>query len=237
MNKRKETKVNGMTRIWMTRTIGIVGLLVAFLLSVGIADAHKYNRGKVYFNKADIKLDGNSKITPASGSTGTLAKAHLSDRTRYYELNLAEFTLSADGVVLSAATVPGQVLANLTPALEWAQSETAKAQTHFRVPADYVSGAAFICMVSLDAASTDTTVDFNIYVNRSGLAYDAATTNQTPVAVANDTTKNNDITLTVATDTFQAADMVTFEVWRAAGTGAGSNLNLIGCYLSYTADM
>jgi len=206
----------------------LLGLVCTALL-VGAVQAKELFKGTVLFRKANIQV--------STDSVGNLGNAMMTNRTRYKEIDLTEFTLSADGVVLSAATVPGQVLANLLPSLEWAQSETAKIQASFRVPADYVSGAAFICMVSLDAASADTTVDFNIYVNRSGLAYDAATTGQTPVAVANDTTKNNDITLTVATDTFQAADVVTLELWRAAGTGAGSNLNLVGCYLGYTADM
>ena len=205
----------------------IYSLLLAGLLAA--CAAAPVLQGTVYLRNANLQADANS--------IGNLSNVFLANRTRYKEINLSDFTLSADGVVLSAATVPGMVLANLLPALEWAQGETAKIQASFRVPEDYVSGASFKCMFSLDAASADTTVDFNIYVNRSGLAYDAATTNQTPVAVANDTTKNNDITLTVATDTFRAADLVTLELWRAAGTGAGSNLNFMGCYLEYTADM
>jgi hypothetical protein len=46
-----------------------------------------------------------------------------------------------------------------------------------------------------------------------------------------------DISLVTATDTFAANDVVTLSINRAAGTGAGSLLELYNCALSYTADM
>lgn len=192
----------------------------------------------------DINVQSGGTITIASGATldlsGTISNldnGDIANRTRYVDLPLANFLITASGIPLAAATEPGSVIANNVPAAEWAQSETAKISNTFRVPSDYVSGANFICTFTLDAASADTTVDFEVFVNVAAAAFDAAATNQTPVAIADDTTNNQAITLTVATDTFAAGNLVTFNVWRAAGTGAGSNLNLLGCYLSYTADM
>jgi len=216
----------------------VLGVLLALTLGISIGTAaNEVFQGSVYFKKAKILIDGNSVIDTTSGSTGDFTNAHMANRTRYVDLQVGTFHLAADGVPLTAATVPGWVLANGLPALEWAQGESAAIFTTFRVPEDYVSGATFVCTWSLDAASTDTTVDFQVYVNTAAAAYDAAATNQTPVAVTNTTANNVATTLTVATDTFVADDLVTLSVWRAAGTGAGSNLNLLGCRLAYTADM
>lgn len=208
-------------KTWMYSLLGLA-------LLAGCAAAPVMS-GAVYFRNANVKVDDNS--------VGNFDKAMMENRTRYLNLSLNEFLLVATGASVTAATEPGSVIANNVPAFEWAQGETAKVGTTFRVPEDYVSGGKFICSFSLDAASSDTTVDFEIYVNVDGSAYDAATTNQTPVAMTNTTANNVALTLTPATDTFAAGNFVTFNVWRAAGTGAGSNLNLLNCYLSYTADM
>lgn len=181
----------------------------------------------------------NSGSTIAFNGTVTgLDNADLTNRTRYVDLSSDQFVLETDGSKpLAAATVPITKKVNNVSVLQWAQGDTAKVQATFRVPADYVSGFTFVCMFHLEAASADTTVDFEVWVNRTGAAFDAATTNQTPVAVSNNTANNQDITLTVATDTIQADDVVTFAVWRAAGTGAGSYLDLHDCRFAYTADM
>lgn len=206
----------------------IFSLILAMPFLVGTASA-KTLSGDVYLKNANFKADANS--------VGNMSNAMMANRTRSMDLPLGLFHLSASGVPLGSATVPGHVIANNIPALEWAQGETAGIETTFRVPADYVSGGVFICSFSLDAASANTTVDFDIFVNVDGSAFDAAATDQTVVAIANNTTLNQAITFTPVTDTFSAGNFVTFSLNRAAGTGAGSNLNLLNCYLSYTADM
>lgn len=216
---------------------GIRFLLIGLLLLSGVASAQQVLTGKVYFNKAQLLIDKNSKITPASGSTGTLGAAHISNRTRYVDLPATGARMAASGLVPGSTGDPALAVTNATANILWEVGETGKVQWIFRVPADYVSGGTFKCMVSLPAASTDTTLDWEIYVNTTGVAFDAATTNQTPVAVANSTTLMQDISLATATDTFVAGDVVTLNVNRAAGTGTGANLSLYDCYLSYTADM
>lgn len=187
--------------------------------------------GKVYFKRAQVNFDTNTTVTGLGASM-------LTNRTRYVQLGSApNFVLETSGLVLTGATNPIAAKVNNTPVISWVQGDTAKVSTTFRVPQDYVSGGAFICGFSLAAASTDTTVDFEVYVNSSGAAFDAATTDQTPVAKSNNTTQVQDLTLTVATDTFAAGNIVTFNVWRAAGTGGGSTLSMYNCAFSYTADM
>lgn len=191
----------------------------------------------------DINVASGGAITLASGSTITfsgttsgLDNADIASRSRTVFLPAERFVLAADGVTPTTGD-PARVVVSNVVVLEWAQGESAKVQSSFQVPADYASGATFTCLVKLDAASADTTLDWEIYVQAAAAAPDGATTNQTPAAVANDTTNIQAIALATATDTFAAGNVVYFNVWRAAGTGASSDLNLFGCYLTYTADM
>jgi hypothetical protein len=194
--------------------------------------------GKVYFKKATIYLDSGSSISAASGSTGTLGAAHISNRTRYVDLPASAFNLSATGVVPAATGTPKMVTINAATAIQWIQGDNdTKVSTTFKVPADYYSGQTFKCMVSLGAASTDSTIGWEIFVNKTGQAFDSSATAQTAAAVTNSTTVMTDVSLATATDTFTAGDQVTFNVWRHAGTGTSATLSLYGCHLAYTADM
>lgn len=201
-------------------------LALALLPGLTFADVL---RGNVYLKNANLRAD--------TDSVGNLTNSFFADRTREVMLPLSSFVLETSGIPLAAATEPGSVKANNVPAAEWAQGETAKIATHFVVPSDYSSGLAFNCFVSLDASSSDTTVDFELFINDADTAYDAAAVGQDPVAVADNTANMQEIKLTPATDTVSIGDLVTLNVWRAAGTGAGSNLNLYACKFVYTADM
>lgn len=208
-----------------------VSAIVALVIPAAVFAQSNTFSGKVYFKKANLKVD--------SSTIGDLNKAQITNRTRYVDLPMPVFVQEANGAVPPATgtPVPIRQKENNIPSLMWAVGDTAKAAATFRVPADYVSGQSFVCMVGLAASSADTTIDFEIYKNATGAAFDAATTNQTPVAVADNATNMQDITLTVATDTFTANDVVTLNVWRAAGTGSGAELHLYNCKLEYTADM
>jgi hypothetical protein len=210
--------------------IATLSLMLGILI-FGDAVAQSVGRvfsGPVYFKNANLKVDANT--------VGSLTKAQMLNRTRTIELPVQQFVLAADGVTPTTGD-PARVIVSSATVLEWAQGESGKAQTSFVVPADYVSGATFSCLVKLDAASADSTLDFEIYVEADAAAPDAATTNQTPVAIANSTTNSQLIALPVATDTVAAGNIVVFNVWRGAGTGASSDVNLFGCYFTYTADM
>lgn len=211
-----------------TLLLALLGLLLSQVNTTEAQSVGRVLSGPVYFKNANIKADANT--------VGNLTKAQLANRNRTLELPVTRFVLAADGVTPTTGD-PARVIVSSATVLEWAQGETGKAQTSFVVPADYVSGATFTCLVKLDAASADTTLDFEIYVEADAAAPDAATTNQTPVAVANSTTNIQAIALPTATDTFAAGNVVVFNVWRAAGTGASSDVNIFGCYLTYVADM
>lgn len=206
-------------------------LSLAFLaLSLNVFAAGTTLSGQVYLKNANLLPDANT--------VGSLTKAQILNRTRYLALPVTDFRLSASGAAIATSAADPEVnIINNSMVIEWEQGESASVQTAFLVPADYVSGATISCLVKLDAASTDTTLDFDVYVQASGSAPDSAATNQTPVAVANSTTNLQTVSLAVATDTFSAGNWVTLNINRAAGTGAGSDVNLFGCYLSYTADM
>lgn len=209
-------------------TLSLVGVLTAqFGQAIAQSVGHTFS-GAVYFKNASIKVD--------SATVGAFTNSQMANRSRYVFMPVNAFVLAADGVTPTTGD-PARVIVSSVSVLEWAQGESGKVQASFIVPADYVSGATVTCNVKLDAASADTTLDFEVYVEVAGAAPDAATTNQTPVAVANATTNIQAIALPIATDTFAASNTVYFNVWRAAGTGAGSDVNLLGCYLTYTADM
>lgn len=201
-------------------------LALALLPSLTFADVL---RGNIYLKDANLRAD--------SDSAGNLSNSMLADRAREVALPLSSFLLETSGIPLGASTEPGSVKANGVPAAEWAVGETAKVATHFIVPSDYSSGLAFNCFLSLDASSSDTTFDFELFINDADTAYDAAAVAQDAVSVADNAANMQEITLTPATDTVASGDLVTLNVWRAAGTGAGSNLNLYACKFTYTADM
>lgn len=216
----------------MKKVFTFLALLLATTSAFAVGDTlnNATLKGKTNVT-GNLSFGDNSKV---SGSV--ITSSNLANRSRTLFLPAEKFVLAADGVTPTTGD-PARVIVSSVAVLEWAQGESGKVQQSFLVPADYVSGSTITCNVKLDAASADTTLDFEIYVEAAGAAPDAATTNQTPVAVANSTTNIQAIALPIATDTFVAGNTVYFNVWRAAGTGAGSDVNLLGCYLTYTADM
>jgi len=207
-------------------------LATVALVATAAYAANEVFQGPIYFKSAKVSVD--------SASTGNLNKAMILNRTRYVNLPMDNFSLIASGLTPAAASTPGRVIANGISGLEWAQAENTDTYLvfqNFYVPTDYASGNSFTCMVSLAAASTDTTVNYKIFKNTAAAAYDTSGTAQTTVAVTNSTTLMVGLTLPIATDTVAAGDLVTFFITKAAGTGGGANLILYGCRFEYTADM
>ena len=142
------------------------------------------------------------------------------------QIPLTDFILN-DGTniaVLSASTKPGVELDNANTAIVWSDGEATAVEAKFRVPSDYIEGGKFRVFVdeSSDGATTNQ-VDFAVYVNGTAEAWDSATTNQTPVALAGTPGTPTVVTLTPATDfsALAAGDIVTVRLWRddtAVGT-------------------
>jgi hypothetical protein len=146
------------------------------------------------------------------------------------------FILS-DASPITATTAPGIEVDDLIPNIVWADGETTPVMITFRVPTDYSSGGAFRVIASESDSTTPNQIDFDVYVNKDGVAADSAATGQTPVALAGTAATPDVVTLTPATDfsSLTAGSWVTLRIWRdnvAAGTG---DLEVKGVEFYYTA--
>lgn len=183
-----------------------------------------------------VRLDGGVTIT----STGEITATNIADVVRYYQLPLGSFvseintTTAAD---LTADTVPGWAIHNSYPSLDWADGEVTPASITFRIPSDYVSGGLFKVLATESAASTDNQIDFDVYINSDGVAYDSAATGQTPVVIAADTTTPDEVTLTVATDfaSLAVGNWVTLRIWRDDTADGTADMQVRGVAFYYTA--
>ena len=127
---------------------------------------------------------------------------------------------------ITASTAPGYEIDNLIPAIVWADGETTPATVTFRVPTGFDYGMTLYAFV--DESTGDATpcrIDWSIYTNRTGVIFDSATSNQTPVAMSYDAGTPQIVTLTTDTDFagIVAGDIVTVNIWRdnTAGIGTG----------------
>ena len=178
---------------------------------VGIATDINFIGGVVALNgsEVDVTIGGGSQI----------------------EFTPAQFTLA--GTELTVSTSPGLESQNSITAIVWDDGQTTPVQVTFKVPTDYASGGAFRMFCDSDAVTTASQVDFSVYVNVDGLAFDASATDQTPVALAEAAGTGEMVTLTPATDfsALAAGNVITFTTWRddvAAGTD-----NLEAYYLEF----
>lgn len=179
-------------------------------------------------------------VTGAFTATGLVSATDIADVVRYYQLPLGGFisevstTVAAD---LTASTVPGWAIHNSYPSIDWADGEVSKASITFRMPSDYASGGLFKVLATESAASTDNEIDFDVYINKSGTAFDSAATGQTPVAIAAVTTTPAEVTLTPATDfaALAAGDWVTLRIWRDNTATGTADMQVRGVAFYYTA--
>lgn len=219
--------------------IAFLAVLLIAMFTVSYAADPTY--GPKIYNKQGgdelVAADGGT-ITVESGGTlaiesgGTLTYA----RERSFTLPLFGF-VSNDGAVLTSSTAPGLEIDDLIPNIVWADGETTPVMITFRIPSDYSSGGAFRVIATESNSTTPNQVDFDVYINKDGVAADASATGQTPVALAGTTSTPDVVTLTPATDqaSFAAGAWVTFRIWRddtATGTG---DLEVKGVEFFYTA--
>jgi hypothetical protein len=219
--------------------IAFLAVLLIAMFTVSYAADPTYGP-KVYNKQGGDELvaaDGGA-ITVESGGTlaiesgGTLTHS----RERSFTLPLFGF-VSNDGAVLTDSTAPGIEIDDLIPNIVWADGETTPVAITFRIPSDYSSGGAFRVIATESNSTTPNQVDFDVYINKDGVAADASATGQTPVALAGTTSTPDEVTLTPATDqaSFAAGAWVTLRIWRddtAVGTG---DLEVKGVEFFYTA--
>lgn len=155
------------------------------------------------------------------------------------------FIDATTGETIDAGEAPGLSIDNLLVDLDWADGETDKAQVTFRVPYDYLTGGYFRAWAdestSFPAAGTSASyaaIDFEVLINADTTAFDAALTNQTPVALAGNAGSPEELTLTVVTDfaSLAAGQLVTLNIWRENTLYTGTpNLEIYYVEFVYTA--
>jgi len=220
----------------------LIAFLAVLLIAVfTVAYAADPTYGPKIYNKQGgdelVAADG-GKITVESGGTiaiesgGSLTYA----RERSFGLPLMGFVLT-DGNPITASTAPGMEIDDGMPNIVWADGETTPVAITFRIPSDYSSGGAFRLICTESNSTTPNQVDFDVFVNRDGVAVDSSGNDQTPVALAGTTSTPDVVTLTPATDfaALAAGDWVTLRIWRdnvATGTG---DLEVKGVEFFYTA--
>lgn len=159
---------------------------------------------------------------------------------RPVQFNTQDLLVENDGTPapLTTSTAPGLEEDNDVTSVVWADGETTPVRVEFRVPADYKSGGAFRAFCDESDSTTPNEVDFQVFVNSDGSAWDSSPTDQTPVALAGTAGTPDMVTLSVATDfsALSAGDVATLELWRddtADGTG---DLELYYLEFFYTAN-
>ena len=133
---------------------------------------------------------------------------------------------------LSTSTTPSlrTRAASKTGFVRWADGNETRIQKKFRVPTDYKSGGAFRVLIGQSGAGENPpAIDYEVFVDRTGAAFDTAATNQTPSQI--NTVGNGSVeqkTLAVTTDfaSLAAGDFVTVNFWRDDTTPGTSDLEL-----------
>jgi len=167
--------------------------------------------------------------TNAAGGVATLTTTDVcAENEESIQFTPGDFTLSDAAEELTAGTAPNLVFHNDSTAIEWADAEVTPVQVTFRVPADYYSGGAFRAFCDSDAVTTPSQVDFDVYINKDNVAWDAAAQDQTPVALVRGAGTPEIVTLSVATDfaSLVAGDVITINVWRDNTATGTDNLEL-----------
>ncbi len=133
------------------------------------------------------------------------------------------------------ASVPNFALANKLPAIVWTNAEVTPVSVTFRVPSDYLSGGAFRAIMDHSVA-TSHKVDFQVWTNDQGTAWDSSATNQTPATLGSAGSPST-VTLSVTTDfgSIQAASLVTVELWPGLANASIGDLELYYLQFYYNA--
>ena len=186
-----------------------------------------------------MKLNFTGSTVTFSGDTATIPLAEGASIERVIQFQPSSFiNQDTSPAPVTSSTTPGLEIDNLLTSLVWADGETTASQVMFKVPADYSSGGAFRLLCDESGDTTRNQVDFSVYVNTTGSAWDAAATDQTPVAMTSVAGTSETVTLTVATDfaSLAAGQFVGLNLWRD-NTATGTNdLELYYAEFYYTAN-
>uniref|UniRef100_A0A6H1ZG46 Uncharacterized protein n=1 Tax=viral metagenome TaxID=1070528 RepID=A0A6H1ZG46_9ZZZZ len=197
------------------------------------APTHTLTTNSAYI-KGDVEIDGSLYIDGGISGTAVITATNIADPTRVIQFPLVAATIDTSGTQTvmgnDGVTAPGIAATDGIPAIVYGTSaETASIGWSFVLPQDYSSGLAFRMITSTD---TDTTyaswgIDWQLFVNKPSVAFDAACFDQTVVTNSNTTPSASNVQLTFTPDATALADMaagytVTVFFWpsdsRASGT-------------------
>lgn len=188
--------------------------------------------------KGTLEVDGAVRLDGAVTITGGLT----STTTRSFALQLGAGG-SDGGNDVDDASVPALSAADGIPALIWANSgETTAVGWTFRLPSDFSSGLVVYALISSGADQTASpeliALDWAIFMNKDGVAFDAAEVPQTAVENAETGLSGTNEVLTLTADAtaealFVAGDWITLEFFNASTTD--QTLELKGLEVTYTA--
>ncbi len=170
-----------------------------------------------------------STITLETGMTFTgnniIDASDIADQERQMDLPLVAAFIDGTGIIGNdGTTAPGIAETDNIPAIVWASNEVTPVQWTFRLPSTYSTGLGFRVLCSESSDTTNSTIGWQIWVNKDGIAFDAAAVAHTAVALANSASTNEVVALVVnATGLTQATAgaWVTLDIWNTT-TGNGS---------------
>jgi len=197
----------------MKRYSFLAVVLLVLLFSVSAIAGDLSDNLDVGFSTGHSQLDLYNRLVDAKNDINALEKMDVIFTTGDF--------LQNDGTTiaqLTSSTVPGLEIDNSIGAIVWADGETTPASVTFRVPNGYSSGGKFYVFADQSNSTTPPQIDFNVYTNRTGVIFDSATSNQSPVSIIATADPGTPVlvTLTPATDfaSLAAGDIVTLNIWR-----------------------
>lgn len=157
---------------------------------------------------------------------------------KYFTLPLTAAFLDGTGIIGNdGTTAPGIAETDNVPAIVYANSgETTKCQWQFRVPGDYTDSLSFRLLLSSSVATAaQQSIDWQIWVNRDGVAFDAAAIAQSAVSPTNDTLDGTNEVVTLTLDAtgeaaITAGDYLTIDIWNAGSSNGTTEIKDIQGY-------
>lgn len=210
----------------------VMGLASSARAATAVKDDGTYEGEATYINFGaglDVAFDG---------QTATVTKG-----SQTIQWDPADFVIVPSSTTVQALTqsTDPHLFKKSTAAgafIRWLDNITSPIQKRFRVPADYVSGGSFKLMLGRSGnTSSIPAIDYQVFVDKDSVAYDAAATDQTAVAIGTAIASGSPIekTLTVTTDlaSLVAGDLVTVEFWRDNVNTSTEDLELLHAEFLY----
>ncbi len=193
---------------------------------------------------SNLTMQSGSTLTLDSGMTFTgnniIEASDIANLEKTFDLQLVAAFIDGTGVMGNdASTAPGMAETDNVPAIVWASSaEQTKVQWTFRRPTDYVSGLGFRILMSASATSALQSIDWQLWINDDGTAFDAGAIAQDAVAPASSDydTKNEILDLAIdatGESAISAGSFITVDIWNAGTSDDTTEIKGIQAY--YTA--